>query len=42
VLDSALPRPIARTFYARVGDWTVVGMVAVALLATLRARRVSR
>jgi apolipoprotein N-acyltransferase len=42
VIDSPLPQPIVRTLYARVGDWAVGAMAAVALLIVLRARRPSR
>jgi apolipoprotein N-acyltransferase len=42
VIDSPLPRPVGLTAYARVGDWTVGVMVAVALVMVMRARRLSR
>jgi len=42
VIDSPLPRPVGLTPYARVGDWAVGVMVAVALFMVIRARRLSR
>jgi apolipoprotein N-acyltransferase len=38
VLDSPLPRPIAAPLYDRVGDAPALGMVVIALLATIRRR----
>jgi apolipoprotein N-acyltransferase len=42
VIDSPLPRPVGLTPYARIGDWAVGVMVAVALFMVIRARRLSR
>ena len=38
VLDAPLPRPIAATFYARVGDAPVAIMIGLALIAVVRRR----
>jgi hypothetical protein len=38
VIDSSLPKPIARTLYSRVGDWPVGVMMTAALLMVRRRR----
>ena len=42
VIDSPLPRPAGLTPYARMGDWAVGVMAAVALFMVMRTRRLSR
>lgn len=38
-LDSAVPSPSARTFYARAGDWPMRALLALLLIAQITARR---
>jgi apolipoprotein N-acyltransferase len=39
VLDASLPRPIARTPYARMGDIPTGLMLVIAMAAVVRGRR---
>ena len=42
VIDSPLPRALQPTPYARLGDWMLGAMLALALIVVMRARRRSR
>jgi len=42
VIDSPLPRALQPTPYARLGDWMLGAMLALALIVVMRVRRRSR
>jgi len=41
IIDAALPAPLSRTPYARVGDWMMPLLIALALLMTIAASRIA-